>query len=289
MMTPAVAAAQVWGLVSGLPAQRAAARWMVMLQAFVDASGKGDPNVLVIAGYVAQADEWAKFSQAWKEKLDQAGIRRFKMNEMVRRPEIAGYFYRTIEEHDILAAISCVFDTRGLVQFVDEFIGPLAAGHHLLKNPYLYASRQIIENLAMAQKKIGLNEPIDFIFDDEAEKARLMPFWGEFRDSLKPDIRKLMGAAPIFRDDEDFMPLQAADLWAWWVRKWFMDGNEQGVANIDLPWGAQRIIPRLHSCYDEAFLRSMLQESMQNMPIIQQRRTEGIKMTFPDPSSSWRY
>src|SRR6185437_1310951 len=136
---------QVWGLVSGIPGQRAASRWMVMLQAFVDASGKGDPNVLVVAGYVAQADEWAKFSQAWKEKLDQAGMRRFKMNEMTRRPEIAGYFYRTIEEHDILAAISCVFDTRGLVRFVDEFTTPSAATHNL-KNPYLYASRQIIEN-----------------------------------------------------------------------------------------------------------------------------------------------
>jgi hypothetical protein len=43
---------------------------MVMLQAFVDASGKGDPSILVVAGYVAQADEWVRFSQAWKEKLD---------------------------------------------------------------------------------------------------------------------------------------------------------------------------------------------------------------------------
>jgi len=263
---------------------------MVMLQAFVDASGKGDPNVLVVAGYVAQADEWAKFSQAWKEKLDQAGMRRFKMNEMTRRPEIAGYFYRTIEEHDILAAISCVFDTRGLVRFVDEFTTPSAATHNL-KNPYLYASRQIIENLAMTQEKMGLHEPIDFIFDDEAEKARLVPNWDWFRESLRPEVRRLVCNCPIFRNDEDFMPLQAADLWAWWVRKWFMDGNENGVANINLPWGAQRDIKRLHSTYDEAFLRSMLQESMQNMPIAQHqpKRDRGIKMTLPDPSSSWRY
>jgi hypothetical protein len=68
---------------------------MVMLQAFVDASGKGDPNVLVVAGYVARADEWARFSQAWKEKIDQAGLRRFKITEMSHRMEIAAFFYRT--------------------------------------------------------------------------------------------------------------------------------------------------------------------------------------------------
>lgn len=67
--SPQHAAEQVRELVSGLPSARARASWMLILQAFVDASGKGDSNVLVIAGYVARADEWAKFSETWKEKL----------------------------------------------------------------------------------------------------------------------------------------------------------------------------------------------------------------------------
>ncbi len=267
-----------------------------MLQAFVDASGKGDPSVLVIAGYVARADEWAKFSEAWKTKLDLARLRRFKMNEMTRarRLEIAGFFYRTIEEHDIPAAISCAYDTAGLVRFVDQFIShsPGAANLDLLKNPYLYAARQIIENLALAQEKMGLQGPIDFIFDNEAEKARLAPHWDWFRASLKPEVRRLVGNDPIFRDDEEFMPLQAADLWAWWVRKWFKDGNRNGVAKLDFPWPIKRELHRLHSNYDEAFLRSMLQERMRQTPIprgITIPRREGIKMTLPDPSSRWLF
>jgi hypothetical protein len=270
---------------------------MVKFQAFVDASGKGDPNVLVVAGYVARADEWARFSQAWKEKVDQAGLRRFKMTEMSHRLEIAAFFYRTIEEYDISAAISCVFDTAGLVRMVDEFI-PYSPSLDLraLKNPYLYAARQIIENLALAQDKMGLQGPVDFIFDNEAEKARLSPHWDRFRASLSPNVSGLVGDDPIFRDDEKFMPLQAADLWAWWVRKWYEDGNKDGVKNLDFPWTVKRVIPRLHSVYDETFLRSTLLELMQtsippdmtvNRP---QPQREGIKLTLPDPSSqlTWK-
>jgi hypothetical protein len=290
MLTPAEAAEEVRGLVSGLPSARAWSGWMVMLQAFVDASGKGDPNVLTIAGYVARADEWAKFSEAWKAKLDLAGLHRFKMNEMVRRPEIAAFFYRTIEEHDIPAAISCVFDTAGLVRFVDQFTSPSPGSADLdaLKNPYLYASRQIIENLALAQEKMGLQGPVDFIFDNEGEKARLTPHWDWFRASLRPEVRRLVGNDPVFRDDEEFMPLQAADLWAWWVRKWFKDGNENGVANLDFPWSVKRQFYRLHSTYDEALFRSMMQELMRQRPIprgMNLPRRAGIKMTLPDPSS----
>ncbi|WP_375782995.1 DUF3800 domain-containing protein [Bradyrhizobium sp. Pha-3] len=233
------------------------------LQAFVDASGKGDPNVLVVAGYVARAGEWAKFSEAWKEKLGQRRLRRFKMNEMAQQLEFVAYFYRTIEEHDILAAISCVFDTAALVRFVDEFVPPSPGlDIRALKNPYLYAARQIVENLALTQEKMGLKGPVDFVFDNEAEEKKLSPHWDRFRASLRSEVGRLMGRNPTYRDDEKCMPLQAADLWAWWVRKWYEDGNENGVKQIALPWGAKREIKRLHSVYDEAFFRSALQNSL---------------------------
>jgi len=84
------------------------------LQAYVDASGKGDPHLLVIAGYIASADAWELFAAEWQKRLNEARLPYFKMNKMSRRPEIAGYFYRVIEEHDITAAISCVIDVSGL-------------------------------------------------------------------------------------------------------------------------------------------------------------------------------
>jgi len=58
---------------------------MLMLQeyqAYVDGSGTGSPDLLVLAGFIAPAKAWEAFSFAWQEKLNEAGMHRFKMHEM---------------------------------------------------------------------------------------------------------------------------------------------------------------------------------------------------------------
>ncbi|AMN39961.1 hypothetical protein [Rhodoplanes sp. Z2-YC6860] len=231
-----------------------------------------------------------------ERKRDLAGLRAFKTHEMAQRPEVAAFFYRTIEEHNILAAISCVMDKAALVRIVDEFVGRSISNYQSLINPYLYASRLIVENLAQEQHRLGLFEPIDFIFDNESEKERVISGWDWFRKSFPPDVRRLICDCPIYRNDQDFMPLQAADLWAWWVRKWHQDGNRDGVKHLDLPWGAKRDIKRLHSVYDEAVLRGWIKEAMYEMPLRIVRpnnspKQRGIKITMrydPTCPHKWR-
>jgi hypothetical protein len=58
-------------------------------KAYVDGSGTGDPDLLVIAGYVAPSKVWDDFSKDWRNRLNEMEIARFKMNEMVGRPEFA--------------------------------------------------------------------------------------------------------------------------------------------------------------------------------------------------------
>ena len=53
-------------------------RGLLMLKAYVDASGSGDPQWFVMAGYVATSEEWAKFSEDWQKKLDLARLDYFK-------------------------------------------------------------------------------------------------------------------------------------------------------------------------------------------------------------------
>jgi hypothetical protein len=63
-------------------------------------------------------------------------------------------------------------------------------------------------------------ERIDFYFDTRSEKSAITKGWEAFV-SRRPDaFRQFCGATPRFEDDKDFLPLQAADFWAWWIRKW---------------------------------------------------------------------
>jgi hypothetical protein len=69
---------------SSTTADHALRRLLMVLNAYVDASGKGDPKLLVLAGYIATAETWIEFSKEWQSRLDQAGMPYFKMNDAVR-------------------------------------------------------------------------------------------------------------------------------------------------------------------------------------------------------------
>jgi hypothetical protein len=272
MLTPAAEAAKrIRALVSGLPGDHARFRQLLMLQAYMDASGTGDPNAMVMAGFIADADTWGAFSTEWKTRLDHAGLTRFKMNEMAQSHadiEIAGYFYRTVEEFDIRAAVSCVIYTSDLVKIIRESSLPTIAKEKL-QNPYYLAFKAVIEQVARHQFLMRMTEPIDFIFDNQSEKGALIDSWELFKFAASSRIRPLLGDTPAFRNDETVMPLQAADLYAWWVLKWHREGDANaGVRDLKFSWPAQRKINRFHMEYSEPVLRAGFEGILERSEIL---------------------
>jgi hypothetical protein len=62
--------------------------------------------------------------------------------------------------------------------------------------------------------------PLDFIFDEQGEvgnEARF--FYRIIRDGQPAAVRSILSKDPIFRDDKLVLPLQAADMLAWHVRR----------------------------------------------------------------------
>lgn len=272
-----------------------------MLQAYIDESGAGDPNELILAGYVASAETWQKFSQQWKSRLDEAHLSRFKMSEMSRQMEFAGWFYKLIDENDILAAVSVVVDTAGLIKVVREIVPPASIEAERLENPYFWGFRAIVEGLTALRGKVGIYQPIDFIFDEKSEKTRILAIWDWLQIFMHPSIRGQIASTPIFRDDESFMPLQAADLYAWWVRKW----HRERIRDDKFPWPTNRQISRLRMWLGEPELRTMFKRTAERLPQLAQEMKRiddpkayleglkkcenGVPMSWPDPSSQWRY
>lgn len=250
------ASSHIWALVSGFPKERRWRRQLLVFQAYIDGSGTGAYDVFVLAGYIAPAEEWAKFSDEWQELLDSPSLRLpyFKMSEMRHSPERrerCGWFYRVIEGH-VSAAVSCVIDVAGLVKAVREFQWPPNfVNLKRLENPYFVAFKAIMNVLAQHQVKLGIDQPIDFIFDEESEKKTVLEGWERIKLFSTPDVRALMGDMPIYRDDKSVLPLQAADLFAWWIRHWRLEGVGGGVENLRFWWEPKVDIPRLDMSFSE--------------------------------------
>jgi Protein of unknown function (DUF3800) len=230
-----------------------------MLQAYIDGSGTGDDRFLVLAGYISTADKWAAFATEWQRLLDMRSahyrhLSYFKMKEIrtsKREMERCIWFYRIIEKY-ATAAVSCVIDVAGLRRAVRKSPWLLWTGNvGILENPYYFAFHAIINMLAQHQHRLGISEPIDFIFDNETEKGRCIAAWDEIKRDSTSEVQALMGDTPIYRDDKTTNPLQAADLYAYWVREWELVGDFEGLAKLKFPWVVERDIPRIDFKFGE--------------------------------------
>ena len=145
-----------------------------------------------------------------------------------------------------------------------------AALHFVCESkPYYFAFRAITVGLAQKQEEMGFNEPIDFIFDEQTEKRKTLDAWDYLKVSVTANVRQLLGDTPAYKDDEKTLPLQAADLYAWWVRRWEMDGIADGVKGLKFPWTLNRPdLLRLHMSFSEADFRAEFERSLKNQAIV---------------------
>lgn len=238
----------------------------MVLQAYVDPSGKGDPQFLVIAGYIATEDAWANFSESWRTRLDEAGIPYFKMNEWSHQTEIAGWFYRLVEAFDIKAAMACVINTKELVE-VEKSIKypPYITNPNSADNPYYWGFKYIVGTLAQWQKRLDLLEPIDFIFDNDSEQEKIPRAWKHLKAAAAPPISQMMGEMPIYRDDKKTMPLQAADLYAWWVLKWQRENIADWAYKMPFPWEKKKNLKSLSAYFGRKSFLSDISNMLQNL------------------------
>ena len=178
-------------LFSGIPKQRRDRRLLMPMQAFIDDS-QSDGEVLVLAGYLARFEQWERFSLDWQELLDmRPRWQQFKMVEVAANPdrlERAGWFYRAIERY--AAAFVAVAIELGPLKIAAREMG-IPEGR--LTNPYLLAHRAIMDATIQYQREMGINEPVEFIFDRLGTDERIIrEGWDLFCEfGLRPELREL--------------------------------------------------------------------------------------------------
>lgn len=256
--------AQVSGLGAG-----AGARQLMVLQAFMDES-VGEDGTFVIAGYIADAEAWTNFSLEWEKMvegfgvLDSDGRKHFKMSEMAwlpERMERVAAFYRIIEDH-VSAAISIAINVNDLDRARRRVHVPGATVDWVI-TPYGEVFEALMDIFHGRREEFAgpvlTGAQVDFIFDNNSEKKAIIVAWDQFVSARPQEVQRLFGATPSFQNDKVFLPLQAADFWAWWVRKW---AGESAIPQIDafaFPWAIRRQYPQIHmGAGEEGLVRSII-------------------------------
>ncbi len=199
---------------------------MAMFKAYFDASGdgQGQPS-MIVAGFVANLQQWRMFEQVWKEAHDEAGADLpFHMAEfmsactnpkyasqknarpdyirLAQAPEAAKLFLHRLA----ITAVSAVHCGISCIVPMDVYsnVSSLLELRDVVP-PYALAARMCIEKLHQWERVFAIGEPAEYIFEagdfEQGKFTELMIDEGE--------------AVPIYKDKKDFAGLQGADLYAW--------------------------------------------------------------------------
>lgn len=214
------------------------------LQAYIDESCD-EGGVFVLAGCISDAESWVAFTKEWEEVLkygvlNKHGRYHFKMSDMALNEERMSrvpLFLKIIEKY-VLGFVSAKIDISELKRALSRVrIPTVHINWDALSNPYYVTLRCLLDMFHLARNQmvdaIPLDEQIDFIFDYRDEKKTILSIWDEYIKARPDVVKKYYGAVPRFEDDEKFLPLQSADLWAWWVRKWYKEGTPEKIKAVD--------------------------------------------------------
>lgn len=280
-------AEQILRLVSGLPKAVRERRQILVLQAFIDDS-RSTGEFMVLSGFISSVAEWLKFADEWQELLDGLHRESFKMSHLAAgggdiTTEQASWFYRVAERH-ARHSVTIAVNERMLSKLVDEFQLP-----DLHKQPYYIALPGIMRSLTNLETSIGFAEPIEVIFDKQSIMERpFLRMWDEFYETLGPREKEMFSIRPHFEDDKKFLPLQAADLQAYWMREHFLAGGNSSTLVNPYPWKMRYDSQCIVIEHTESQLRQLLSDY--RAEYVKHARENGYAdaATYPDEVFDFR-
>jgi len=251
----------------------------VPIQVFVDDSGMiGQGPYFVMAGLIGRAEQWSLFSDDWKKCLNASPrIGQLKMRDAAAR---GGDFYGFSEKErnqkliDLLGVIDAhrptLLDVVLDLSAFDDTIRNFAGKPH--NNPYFIGYLMMMLAVAYELLDRGARERFEAIFDEHEQLAPQLKKWYPILRSMalvEEKVRAILPVDPLFRSDDEFMPLQACDLFAWWSRQ-FHERYVRGEA--DFLWLMDHL-PRIGFSEHSQFVD---RERMQN--IVQDARNMGFQV-----------
>lgn len=256
--------------------------------AYIDDSGSHKQGaVFVMAGLVAGWSEWAKFSEDWREVLEEKPrLAYFKLKEALR---LEGQFGRLSSKQrddrcDRLFSIlkrTAMFSISASVSW-DSMKIPLQLFPGIPLTPYQLLVVGLMGRLTSELNRMKLSPRIMFVFDDHKDGSRLESALDDLFPFLpEPQQKAVMGISHM--DDREILPLQAADAVAWIERRLAAEADDRRP-NVSKwqptqPYLRQlRGMPFMSTHYTEERLRNLYQTIVDAM---KEKAERGIKGSDP--------
>ncbi len=160
--------------------------------------------------------------------------------------------------------------------FFSQALSPWVAS----KDPYFFPYHNTIVNAALSLWDLGIRERFEIIFDENLIFGPRAKMWYpailELTRIREPDAAAIMPIDPLFRSDDDFLPIQAADLFAWLLRHGF-----DNPADRPFPWVLDELTniteTEYSQIYDKERMESVIAESIRQF----NNQTEDMKRLVP--------
>ena len=249
--------AHIKALVSGYPGRLWHEKLLVMFQAYVDDSvSELGERKFYLCAYVSTASQWIRFSDDWDEALKAPPT--IAAFHMVDAWSYSGEFRgwsESARNAKLEKMASVVKKYKPLAVEVSLSLNKFEAifkdsAPFFLKSPYFMCFYGMIITIGQFHKQQNLDVPVDFIFDKTTQSVGTIAFFEYVKEQF-PELSQILGSTPIFRDDVAVVPLQAADMLAWCLRRKSEGRNEH--------------IPGSGSLVKYVVVREMTEESLRGM------------------------
>ncbi|MDF2984032.1 MAG: hypothetical protein K0Q69_3804, partial [Devosia sp.] len=208
------------------------------LWAYFDDSGSdAGERDLVFAGLVNSKDTWAQFETAWRVALaEHPAIAHLKMVEANGlRGQFAGWT-RDARDKKLESMTEVLHRFRPKWTFdvsisraeYERHVSPVSSRG--LATPYFAGTFGAVSMVARYLASEGITTPVSFVFDEQSGvSADVALFFDYMIENLDPASRTLIKMPVGYGNDMNDLPLQAADMLAWHIRRQREGTNDAAI------------------------------------------------------------
>lgn len=203
-----------------------------MFQVYLDESADAKKEkIFVVAGWLGKADVWADFIPRWSDRIQREGLKSFHMTDCeARRQQFAGWdlqrkdqlvrdLTRIIDETDITACAAAL-GPHEFKRVVAKY--PVMQDEFWSGDAYFYLFTACALSVVHLIKEHPDTVSAAFVFDQQEKIAhKMLEGFRQMKNSKAiPEQAKRLGSL-TFVSRELAVPLQAADLLAYEIRKFY--------------------------------------------------------------------